>query len=208
MPTHKVLVVADDPLVRGGLSRILVDNNDLVVSGQVSGKEFSISLLEIYQPDAVLWDLGWDPGSSVDALLDLPELGIPIILLAPDGMEEYSVFTENVGGMLSRDVRAEQVRAAVLAAVDGLVVFDRTRAKKITRRSTGPLEPLLEDLTHRELEVLRLLAEGLPNKQIALGLGISDHPVKFPITSILNKLNAQSRTEAVVRATRLGLITL
>ena len=63
-------------------------------------------------------------------------------------------------------------------------------------------------LTRRELEVLHLVAEGLPNKSIAVRLGISDHTVKFHVNAILSKLGAQSRTEAVTRATRMGLITL
>jgi DNA-binding NarL/FixJ family response regulator len=66
----------------------------------------------------------------------------------------------------------------------------------------------VEDLTPRELEVLGLLAEGLPNKAIGLRLGISEHTVKFHVNAVLGKLGAQSRTEAVVRATRLGLILL
>jgi DNA-binding NarL/FixJ family response regulator len=69
-------------------------------------------------------------------------------------------------------------------------------------------EPLVEELTPRELAVLHLVAEGLPNKTIALRLGISEHTVKFHINAILGKLGVASRTEAVVRATRLGLILL
>ncbi|MGH2536960.1 MAG: response regulator transcription factor, partial [Candidatus Promineifilaceae bacterium] len=76
-------------------------------------------------------------------------------------------------------------------------------------RPAAPLEePPLEPLTPRELEVLGLLAEGLTNKAIALRLGISEHTVKFHLNAILSKLGAQSRTAAVVRATRLGLIPL
>ena len=73
---------------------------------------------------------------------------------------------------------------------------------------TAQTDPLIEELTPRELAVLRLVAEGLPNKTIAVKLGISEHTVKFHVNAILGKLGVASRTEAVVRATRLGLIFL
>ena len=76
-----------------------------------------------------------------------------------------------------------------------------------TQPETADERPV-EDLTPRELEVVQLLAEGLPNKAIAKRLGVSDHTIKFHVNAILGKLGAQSRTEAVVRATRLGLIVL
>ena len=69
-------------------------------------------------------------------------------------------------------------------------------------------QPLIESLTPREVEVLKLLAEGLSNRAIAFGLGISEHTVKFHVNAIMGKLGAQSRTEAAVRATQLGLLLL
>jgi DNA-binding NarL/FixJ family response regulator len=110
------------------------------------------------------------------------------------------------GGLLLRDSTPDQLYAALNAAILGLFVFDPVLARLPAADSLP--EPLAEALTPREMEVLQLLAEGLANKMIAQQLGISDHTVKFHVNAILSKLNAQSRTEAVVRATRLGLIIL
>jgi two-component system nitrate/nitrite response regulator NarL len=94
------------------------------------------------------------------------------------------------------------------AAAGGLIVLDPALAGAVlSARETSP-DRLVEELTPRELEVLQLLAEGLPNKAIGLRLEISEHTVKFHVNAILGKLGAQSRTEAVVRASRLGLIIL
>jgi DNA-binding NarL/FixJ family response regulator len=88
-----------------------------------------------------------------------------------------------------------------------LVVFDPSLALEPSP-ARDPSLTLVEDLTPRETEVLQLLADGLTNKAIAQRLGISDHTVKFHVNSVLGKLGAQSRTEAVVRASRLGLLLL
>jgi DNA-binding NarL/FixJ family response regulator len=96
----------------------------------------------------------------------------------------------------------------MMAAAQDLVVLDPSLPAPVlsTRDPSSPM--LVEELTPRELEVLDLLAEGLSNKAIAHRLGISDHTVKFHVNAVMGKLGAQSRTEAVVRATRLGLILL
>jgi DNA-binding NarL/FixJ family response regulator len=99
--------------------------------------------------------------------------------------------------------------AALIAAGQELVTLDPRLAETLLRSTPqSPPDHLIEALTPRELEVLQLLAEGLPNKAIARQLNISDHTVKFHVNAIMSKLNAQSRTEAVVQATRLGLILL
>ena len=91
----------------------------------------------------------------------------------------------------------------------GLVVLDPDFVSQFSVvADSGGRDDIEESLTPRELEVLRLLAEGKTNKAIAQELAVSSHTVKFHVTSLMGKLNAQSRTEAVVRATRLGLIAL
>ncbi len=111
-------------------------------------------------------------------------------------------------GILFRDAAPEMLAAAVRAAAQGLRVMDPTLEP--FRAGLEPIEalPLAEPLTERELEVLRLVAEGLANKAIAARLSVSEHTVKFHLNAVLRKLGAQSRTDAVVRATRLGLILL
>jgi two-component system nitrate/nitrite response regulator NarL len=110
--------------------------------------------------------------------------------------------------LLLRDSSAESLAAALQAAVQGLVILDAALAVAVLPARDPEAELLVEALTPRELEVVQLLAEGLSNRAIAHRLEISEHTIKFHVNAILGKLDAQSRTEAVVRATRLGLILL
>jgi DNA-binding NarL/FixJ family response regulator len=98
--------------------------------------------------------------------------------------------------------------AALQAAAQGLAVLDPAFASEVLPARERMGEAPIEELTPRELEVLQLLAEGLSNRAVARQLDISEHTVKFHVNAILGKLGAQSRTEAVVRATRLGMILL
>jgi two-component system, NarL family, nitrate/nitrite response regulator NarL len=111
-------------------------------------------------------------------------------------------------GVLSREIDGERLRAAVHAAASGLVVLDESTARGLAASRSPPLAPLEDVLTARELEVLELVAEGLSNKLVAARLGISEHTAKFHVNAILAKLGVQTRTEAVVRAARLGLVSL
>jgi DNA-binding NarL/FixJ family response regulator len=111
--------------------------------------------------------------------------------------------------MLPRDASIEQLDAAVLGLTSGLVMLaDPFAEALLPTPSLEALLPPLEDLTPRENDVLQLLAEGLANKAIARRLDISEHTVKFHVNAIMSKLGASSRTQAVVRATRAGLIVL
>ena len=110
----------------------------------------------------------------------------------------------------SQDVTAEQVVAAVHAAAAGLQVMPVESGVHIlaSHQTYEPVEEIVEPLTPREMDVLEMLAEGLSNKMIAHRLSISDHTAKFHVNSILAKLNAGTRTEAVTRGIRLGLIKI
>jgi DNA-binding NarL/FixJ family response regulator len=109
---------------------------------------------------------------------------------------------------LSRGSHPEQIRAALLAIAHGLIVLDKEQYEAFLTPPTGTDETPVDPLTPRELEVLQLVAEGLTNRAIAFQLGISEFTVKFHINAILTKLDAQSRTEASIKAARLGLILL
>lgn len=200
----RVLIVADDPLVRSGLVRLL----DSQPGCEVAGSAGSAERLDGFEADVILWDLGWDPPESVPAggLPGAPA-GPPLVVLLPEGVEPGQVRAPGATSFLRRDVGPEPLAAALAAATRGLVVLDPGFSVSLLPEA-GDLAPPAEDLTPRELQVLQLLAEGLPNRGIAQALGISEHTVKFHVNAILGKLGAQSRTEAVVRATRLGLIVL
>jgi two-component system nitrate/nitrite response regulator NarL len=208
MDDLRVLIVADDPLARAGLGALLANRPGCTVIGQVAGDADLLAELDVYRPDILVWDLGWHPTPTVERLADLRDARLPIVALLADETHAADVWTVGVRGLLLRDADAENLVAALLAVVQGLAVLDPALATTVLPTRDQLPGPPVEELTPRESEVLQLLAEGLPNKTIAYRLGISEHTVKFHVNAILGKLGAQSRTEAVVRATRLGLILL
>jgi DNA-binding NarL/FixJ family response regulator len=203
----RVLIVADDPLTRSGLSALLANQPGCIVSGQSPASADLNAALNVYAPDVVLWDVGWDVSASLEHIADLREAGMPILVLLPDEARAAEIWLAGARGLLLRSASPDTLIAALNAVAQGLVVLDAALgAVLLSPRDRVPAPS--EELTARELQVLQALAEGLPNKAIALRLGISEHTIKFHVNSILSKLGAQSRTDAVVRASRLGLIIL
>jgi len=203
----RVLVVASDQLARAGLAALLAQQPGTLTVDQAGADEDLQIVLEASRPDVVLWDLSWNPAGDLERIAQLPENTPPVLALIPDESHAAETWAAGVGGLLLRDVDAALLLPALAAAAQGLVVLDPALSGATPTARPLPTGPLPE-LTQRELQALRLLAEGLPNKTIATRLGISEHTVKFHVNSILGKLGAQSRTEAVTRATRLGLILL
>jgi DNA-binding NarL/FixJ family response regulator len=191
-----VVLVADDPLVRAGLATLMPEMVQVVraigtdaVSRQVAGANAHVVV--------------WDADDEVPSATDL-DLGLPVVLLVRSSDEAQRV--DGAAAVLRRDVDANRLGAALIAVRAGLrCVDDRLPStRRAAPEGDGPKEPL----TAREIEVLGLLAEGRSNREIALALDISVHTAKFHVDRILLKLEASSRTDAVVRAVRLGLLTL
>ena len=179
------------------------------IAGQASDREDAALTLDAFKPDLIVWDLGWSDEIAFERMAEYHDTGITVVALASEDEEASRARAAGAAGVLSRDVDSDGLQAALTAVSHGMVVLDPQFSSAVpypaARRSSA--EPV-ETLTRRELEVLRLLAEGSPNKAVAYRLDISEHTVKFHVNSILTKLNAQSRTEAVTTATRLGLILL
>ena len=217
MADLRILVIADDALARAGLAALLAEQPGCAVVGRASGLDDLPALVEVYRPNVLLWDMSWQPDSAIERLAVLVESTPPVAVLLPDEGRVAEVWATGVRAILRRDADPGQVAAALRALMQGLGVVDGAFAAALARPVGLPTlkpwddrqtDPLIEELTPRELAVLRLVAEGLPNKTIAVKLGISEHTVKFHVNAILGKLGVASRTEAVVRATRLGLIFL
>ena len=208
MDEQRVLIIAADPLARAGLVTLLADQPGWVVVGRISEDDDLLAGLEAYQPDVLLWDLGWQAERALEQLAELSESDLPIVALLPDETQANEAWVGGLRVLLLRSVSGEKLTAALRAATQELTVLDPTFINALLPINYPDQPPLIENLTPREVEVLQLLAEGLANKAIARKLDISDHTVKFHVNAILSKLGAQSRTEAVVRASRLGLILL
>jgi DNA-binding NarL/FixJ family response regulator len=208
MTSLRLLIIAADPLARAGLAALLSQQANLTVVGQVAPDAELVAQTRTYQPDVVLWDLGWNSSAAVERLTTFTELGLPVLALLSHDAPAPDFWAAGVRGLLPREADGAHLAAALAALAQGLLVIDPSFTPLLPMPGASVEARPVETLTGREHEVLQALAEGLSNKQIARQLAISEHTVKFHINAILGKLGAQSRTEAVVRATRAGLILL
>jgi two-component system nitrate/nitrite response regulator NarL len=196
-------LVGEDPLARSGLAALLADQPGLAVVAQIAASEDWAAIVEAYDPEVAVWDVG--SAGSTDRAPDFGRAGRPVLALISDEEQAGEALAAGARGVLFRDAGGERLAAALAALAHGLVALEATVAETLRPRVTAAP---VETLTPREGEVLQLLSQGLSNKRIAQALGISEHTVKFHVNAILGKLGVQGRTEAVVQAARLGLITL
>jgi DNA-binding NarL/FixJ family response regulator len=201
----RTLVSASSELARAGLAEIVRGDARLALVGQATPAELFASV-KAYAPDVVLEDRDAD-GSAVDA---------PSVALVDDPRSvwlgsRFERATYLPHAILARDASTDEIVAAIFAVAAGLVAI-QPRAIADADVEDGPVtrggERVAEPLTARERDVLGEMARGAPNKTIAARLGISEHTVKFHIASIFAKLAVSSRTEAVARGARLGLVML
>lgn len=200
-----MLVVSDDPLARTGLALLLGGSEGVTVAAQVEVDE------DWPEPggwDAAVWDLGLGLRSGLERLRELESTAPPVVAIVASELDAREALAAGARAALPRDADGESLAAALRAAVQGLIVLDDSFAAALLRDAPATAPDLVESLTPREVEVLQLLSQGLPNKGIAQRLGISDHTVKFHVNAILGKLGVQSRGEAIVQAVRLGLVSL
>jgi DNA-binding NarL/FixJ family response regulator len=197
----RVLLIAPDPLARAALAGMLGGECEIV--GRIDGASDWNDAIDLHGPDVILCDVGWQISLDVP---DVRELGVPVVALVGDEESAETIWQCGVQGLIDRAASQAQISQTLQTVTRRLIVYDPNLLN-------NPITPtarfeLSEPLTEREMDVLTLLAEGLTNRAIGIELDISDHTVKFHVNSLLTKLNAQSRTEAAVRATRLGLLTL
>lgn len=213
----RVLVAAADLIVRVGLESIVRASSELAMVGSSSDIATLAAMIEQHSPDVVLMQLGLHDDEPVTEKLLALGVSPPapaIVVLADDLHGDWMTEALRLGvqGVLPRSATAEEIVPTVVAAAAGLVVlhadvFDSLVSVLPSNPRTLPTSPV-QALTPREIEVLGMLAEGLGNKGIARRLSISEHTVKFHVSSIFTKLNASSRTEAVTLGARQGLIML
>jgi DNA-binding NarL/FixJ family response regulator len=202
----ELLIMSGSKARQDWLSKSVGAEPDVRVVATAPTFPFLRSLISDRSADILLIDLPAD--AQADAIRDwLPEFleRTHILLLIPEA--DPAIFNlirhGGPGGVIQSDASADQIVQAIRSIASGLTVFDSTVLDK-SFDDESPAEPL----TAREIEVLQLLADGLGNRDIAARLGISEHTIKFHIRSILGKLGAASRTEAVMRGLRSGLIEL
>lgn len=208
MTALRLFVIADDPLVRAGLTALVEREPGLRIAAQLTGEEDLARLAREAAAEAALWDLGTAPGSRLDRLAQAAGASLAILAVVHDEDDAAEALAAGARGVVPRSADGARLAAALAAVREGLVVVDEALATAVLRPRQARPAALVEALTPRESEVLQLLAQGLANKAIAARLGISDHTAKFHVNAILGKLGVQTRTEAIVHAARLGLVLL
>jgi DNA-binding NarL/FixJ family response regulator len=204
----KIAVVATSAVRRARLESIVRHHAEFHLAGSF-GAVASLASSARTELDVIVID-----SDSIHDLLRQPTSGAAIVLLTEvsDARSTARLLRSGVRAILSRESGSDDLLSAIYAAWDGLVLLSTPIAESLAAvYGDQPLEvedELSEEITSRETEVLRMLAEGLVNKDIAARLGISEHTVKFHISSILDKLGASTRTEAVTLGIRRGLIPI
>ena len=205
----RVLILAPTPALRSGLRALLSGEENIEVLAEAA------SISELHELDGldVLLVAGDEInfGALRDALKEAePTPAVLLLNEQPEAARAIAGLPLRAWGLLPQDVGEQELIAAVMALHEGLL----TAFPALMQPLLGPAsvldqaEELIEELTERELDVLQWLAQGMPNKQIALQLDISEHTVKFHSSAIYAKLGVTNRTEAVRRGARLGLVVL
>ncbi len=205
-----ILLVDDHAVVRQGLKMFLGLDPDLEVVGEAENGEEAIRLTRELSPDVVLMDLLMPVMDGITAIAiirrDFPETEVIALTSVLEDEAVIKAMRAGAIGYLLKDTQAEELRRAIKAAAAGQVQLSPQAATRLIREVKAPDSP--EKLTERETDVLRLLALGRANKEIALELVIGEKTVKTHVSSILRKLNVPSRTQAALYAVRIGLVAI
>ncbi len=208
----RIAVVDDHPIVRDGLAAVLATQHDFAVVGQAAGGEELLRRLADLRPDVILLDLEMPGMDGVAVLQRLAGMGstVPVLVFTAFDTDDRIVEAVRAGarGYLLKGAPRDEVFNAVRVLHGGGSLLQPVVATRLIRalHAGDSAEPPTEPLTERELEVLRLLALGNSNRAIADRLVITERTVKFHVSSILAKLDADNRTEAVAIARQRGLL--
>ncbi|MBW4612266.1 MAG: response regulator transcription factor [Desmonostoc vinosum HA7617-LM4] len=207
----KVLIVDDQNLIRQGLKALLELESDLEIVGEAENGEHAINLVRQLQPDVVLMDIRMPIMDGVAATREIQKHfnSTKVLVLTTFDNDEYvsAALQNGAMGYLLKDTPSEELAVAIRAVHKGYTQLGPGIVKKLltqfptnTPTQSPPIPPNLAELTPREKEVLRLIATGASNREIAQQLYISEGTVKNHVTNILNRLNLRDRTQAAIFA--------
>jgi DNA-binding NarL/FixJ family response regulator len=222
-PKIRVLIADQQPLFRQGVHASLNQIADIDICGEVGSSKEVVSATNTLFPDVVLLDIELSLGDGVDLAKTIKQLlpSVAVVLLSPQPNDDelFQAIKSRVAGYLKRDVSSTELVTTIRRCAAGEHPINDTflSQPKVAHQvleqfqdfSWGKgAEPFVSPLTPRETEILTYMAKGYFNKQIAIELSISEQTIKNHITSILRKLDANARTQAVITAIKRGLITL
>ncbi len=200
----RILIVDDYLIVRQGLAAIIEQEGDMSVVGQAEDGVEAIKLFRQEQPDVTLMDLRMPQMGGVEAIAAIrAEFANAKIMVVTtyDGDEDiYQGLRAGAKGYVLKDLKPNELRTAIRAVYNGQQYIPSEVAAKLVQRMTNP------ELSDRELEVLRLITQGMSNLQISASLCIGESTVKTHINRILSKLNVKDRTQATIVALKRGIV--
>ena len=210
----RVVIADDHAVVRKGIRELLEDEGDLEVVGEAGDGQQAVDLALALGPDVVLMDVRMPVLTGIEATrrihADMPEMKILVLSAYDDQPYIFALLDAGAKGYVLKTAEGDEIVRAVRDVYRGRTALDPRVLPVVVERAMGRVEGTAEltSLSERELEVLRLAARGLTNKQIGVTLAISDRTVQNHLQNIFEKLQVRSRTEAVTAALRNGLITL
>ena len=207
--TIRILVTDDHSVVRQGLKMFLRLDPELEVVGEASDGEEAVRLAHSLQPDVVLMDLMMPVMDGITATQvirrELPDVEVVALTSVLEDEAVIGAVKAGAIGYLLKNTEADELCKAIKAAAAGQVQLSPQAAARLMREVRAPDTP--EALTEREVEVLRLLAQGKANKEIASALHVSETTIKTHVSNILLKLKVPSRTQAALYAVKIGLVS-
>jgi DNA-binding NarL/FixJ family response regulator len=208
-----VLLADDQQLVRSGFRMILRADPGLEVVWEAGDGVEAVALARQLRPDVVLMDVRMPRVDGIEATRRIRAMDVAprVLVLTTFDLDEYvyAALRAGAGGFLLKDAPEEQLAAAIRVVADGGSLFAPSVTRRLIERFVEPTDrtlPVLDALSPRELEVLRLLARGLSNTEIATELVVSEHTVKSHVAHVLGKLGVRDRIQAVIVAYESGLV--
>jgi DNA-binding NarL/FixJ family response regulator len=208
----KVLLADDHYMVRAGIRQLLESADDIQVIAEAGDGEEAQTLIQKHKPDVAVLDIQMPKASGIDVTrwvrAQLPEIGVLILTAYDDEPYVTAVLQAGANGYVLKTASTAELIQAVRDVHEGKSVLDPAITRKLmSNLFKGAEKKIIDPLTDRELDVLRLAAKGFTNKSIGVQLNISDRTVQGHLAHIFAKLQANSRTEAVMRGVSLGLIS-
>lgn len=212
----RVVLADDHAVVRKGTREFLEEDTAITVVAEASNGLEACALVAELQPDVAVLDIQMPVMTGIEATRRIkaahPEVRVLILTAYDDDPYVFALLGAGADGYVLKNAGPDELVRLVKATAAGGKVLSPDIAAKVVARATGspaiPAAEMVEPLSEREIEVLRLAGQGLTNKAIGLQLGVSDRTVQGHLANIYGKLQAGSRTEAVTKALKLGLITL